>query len=278
VRLGVIADVHANLPALEAAVAALERIGVDRYVCLGDIVGYGPFPDACVRLITQLGAATVAGNHDLIATGRLPGAVISELAASTLRWTAEVLDERSRDYLGALPLVLAVEPKVVIAHGSLADPSVYVRRAGDAERELGRLRETHPGAELLLLGHTHESLAHRAGGATMLFLRPGEVRLNAGIRHLLNPGSVGQSRQWSRAARALWVDLDEGIARFLAVDYSARAARSELRRLGLPREGLHWRPPPWRSGPVKRLHRRWLEARMRGADGGTPPPDAGDKG
>src|SRR4051794_17709320 len=107
-RLGVIADVHGNLPALEATVAALERMGVDRYACLGDIVGYGPFPVECVELIAGLDALAVAGNHDLIATGRLEGVTVSALAARTLGWTAEILDDRSRAYLRALPLAREV--------------------------------------------------------------------------------------------------------------------------------------------------------------------------
>jgi predicted phosphodiesterase len=267
VRLGVIADIHGNLPALEAVVAALERIGVDGYACLGDIVGYGPFPGECVALISGLGAVAVAGNHDLLASGLLEGATVSGLAATTLRWTAEALDDRSRDYLRELPWVLELAPAIVMAHGSLTDPSRYVRRSSDAEGELDRCERLHPVADTLLLGHTHESLAYRAHHGTVLFLGTGAVRLPAGARHLLNPGSVGQSRQWSRAARALWLDVDHGLARFIAVDYPAGVVRAELRRHGLPSRALHMRPPPWRAATLKRLHRRHLESRTRASVG-----------
>jgi predicted phosphodiesterase len=258
-RFGVIADIHGNLPALEAVVSALERMGVDGYICLGDIVGYGPFPDACIEAIVGLHATTVAGNHDLIAVGRLADSGCSRLAVATLRWTRDVLDESSRAYLGALPLTARVGDSIAVAHGSLDDPTRYVHRSADAARELRGLASLWPEADTLLLGHTHESAAYTQGGGTRLLLSTGAVNVDRGHRTLLNPGSVGQSRQWSAAARALWLDDEAGIACFLAVDYDARPVRAELRRHGLPAGALHLRPPPWRSAPVKRLHRRWVE-------------------
>ncbi len=260
-RFGVIADIHGNLPALESVVAALERIGVDGYICLGDIVGYGPFPDACVELVAGLGATTVAGNHDLIAAGRLADADCSNLALETLRWTRRVLGESSRDYLGALPLTALVSDSIAVGHGSLDDPTRYVRRSADAARELGRLASLWPQADTLLLGHTHENAAYTEGEGTRLFLRSGAVDIGRGRRTLLNPGSVGQPRPWSPAARALWLDQDAGTARFVATSYDAEFVRAELRRQGLPAGALHRRPPPWKIAAVKRVHRRCAERR-----------------
>jgi predicted phosphodiesterase len=260
-RFGVIADIHGNLPALEAVVSALEQMGVDGYICLGDIVGYGPFPDACVEFVAGLRATTVAGNHDLIAAGRLADAGCSNLALDTLRWTREVLGESNRAYLGALPLTALVGDSIAVGHGSLDDPTRYVRRSVDAERELGRLASLWPDANTLLLGHTHESVAYTEGDGTQLFLGTGAVDVDRGRRTLLNPGSVGQPRQWSAAARALWLDPEAGTARFVATGYDAGAVRAELRRQGLPAGALHLRPSPWKIAAVKRVHRRWMERR-----------------
>jgi predicted phosphodiesterase len=260
-RFGVIADIHGNLPALQAVVSTLEQMGVDGYICLGDIVGYGPFPDACVELVASLRATTVAGNHDLMAVGRLADAGCSSLALETLRWTRDVLGESSRTYLGALPLTTRVGDSIAVGHGSLDDPTRYVRRSADAERELGRLASLWPDVDTLLLGHTHECVAYAEGEGTQLFLGAGTVDVEGKRRMLLNPGSVGQPRQWSAAARALWLEPEAGTARFVATGYDAGAVRAELRRQGLPAGALHLRPPLWKIAAVKRVHRRWMEHR-----------------
>src|SRR3954453_519788 len=90
-RWGVIADIHSNLHALEAVLAALERAGVERYVCAGDLVGYGPRPNECVERVAALDAVVVAGNHDLVAIGRLSAEGLGPLPAQTVQWTASVL-------------------------------------------------------------------------------------------------------------------------------------------------------------------------------------------
>ena len=106
-RYGVISDVHGNLHALLAAIEVLERAGVERYLCLGDLVGYGPFPNECARRVAELGAVCVAGNHDLIAVDRLDPAGIGALARTTLAWTRTVLDPDVRAQLAGLPLTVA---------------------------------------------------------------------------------------------------------------------------------------------------------------------------
>ena len=93
-RYGVIADVHGNLPALEAVLDALQRIGVDAYACAGDLVGYGPEPNECVETVRKLGAATVAGNHDLIALGALSEDRCERLARESLPFRSAVLRAR----------------------------------------------------------------------------------------------------------------------------------------------------------------------------------------
>jgi len=241
-RLGVLADVHANLPALEAALRALERAGVDRLVCLGDLVGYGPAPDAVVERIAELGVLCVAGNHDLMAVGALPMDRAGGLARRTLEWTARVLDRETRAYLERLPRLASPGGGVVLAHGALEDPQRYVRTAQDAAEQLARLAREHPRASLLLVGHTH--VAHAVGerAGRVLHGGTGEVVLPRGERALLNPGSVGQSRRFSPAARVLVLDLGARTASFEAVAYDTREARKALRAERLPRGALHRNP------------------------------------
>ena len=138
VRYGVISDIHGNLPALEAVLDALARIGVDAYACAGDLVGYGPQPNECVQIVRALGVVSVAGNHDLIALGELSEDRCERLARDSLRWTRGQLEEPTRAYLAGLPRRVELPGGVVVAHGSLDDPQEYV-----LQRRAGR-RATHP--------------------------------------------------------------------------------------------------------------------------------------
>jgi predicted phosphodiesterase len=280
VRLGLISDVHGNLRALTAAVAAVRRSGVDAWVSAGDLIGYGPYPNECVDVVAGLGAMGVAGNHELIVLGRLPGARSSDRAHASHRRTRDALRSDVATYLAALPTRLEIGP-VVVTHGSLDDPEEYVRTAAQAAAQLQQLPHVSPSARWLVLGNTHRQMlvGERTGAAP---LRVGRTsRLPAGERHVLNPGSVGQSRQWEwpPRARAAVLDLQNGDIRFERVSYDVGAGWADLRRAGLPYRSLH-SPPPLRSAAARRLRRlsrrAGLPTRREQArePGGGPPPDA----
>jgi predicted phosphodiesterase len=260
VRLGVISDVHGNLRALTATVAALRRRGVDRWVSAGDLIGYGPHPNECVDLVVALDAVGVAGNHELIVLGRLPGAGSSDRAHASHRWTRDALRDDVVDYLAALPPWLEIGP-VVVAHGSLDDPEEYVRTAGQAAAQLDRLEQTHPSGRLLVLGNTHRQLLVGEGNGAVPVRTRETTTLPTSVRHVLNPGSVGQSRQWEwpPRARAAVIDLERGSVLFERIAYDVRAARRDLDRAGLPHRSLH-APPPLRAVVARRMRR--LSARM----------------
>ncbi len=251
-RYGVISDVHGNLRALHASLAVLARLGVDGWLSVGDLIGYGPYPNECVETVAELGALGVAGNHELVALGELPGDASSQRAHESHRWTARVLSPATRTYLGTLPVRRQVG-EVLLTHGSLDDPEHYVRGPGPASRQLEQLTRESPDARVLLLGNTHQQLWYTQGRGP----RPigaGPALLDPDHRHLLNPGSVGQSRtwEWPPLARCLLLDLDQRRVSFCAVSYDLRACRRDLRRYGRPYRSIH--APP-RIGPSVR--RRW---------------------
>jgi predicted phosphodiesterase len=239
-RYGILADIHGNLHALQAVLSALERARVDAYLCAGDLVGYGPYPNECVEVIAGIGAVCVAGNHDLIALGRLDDARCIRLARESLSWTRGVLRDDTKRFLEALPERAQTADGVVLAHGSLDDPREYVRKPEQARGQLDRLEGEHPGAHALVLGHTHQP---------MWFTRTvGEARDPKAISLreepvLLNPGSVGQSRERRAVARFLVLDTERGEAAFHAVAYEADRCREALRREGLTPQSCHlYRP------------------------------------
>jgi predicted phosphodiesterase len=251
-RYGVLADIHGNLHALRAAIARLRKEGVDAWLCAGDLIGYGPHPNECVEIVAEFGATCVAGNHELLISGRLDERAAGRLARETIGWTRAVLHDDCRAYLAALPLV-ATAPGVVIAHGSLTSAEDYVRRDVEAAAQLCLLARDHPYARALVLGHTHEPWVHGERAGTVA-RRPGAaVALARGERYLLNPGAVGQSRERVRTPHALCLtlDLDPARVRLIAERYDVRACRAALRRHGLVGDCVHVRPGPlaasWRG-------------------------------
>ena len=272
-RLAILADVHANLHALEAVLPVLERERPDRWVVAGDLVGYGPQPDECVERVLALDPVCVAGNHDLIAIGRLSTDRCIPLARESLEWTASAISTSTREALAALPLRAEVGD-VVVAHGSLDDPQEYVRTPEAAHAQLAQLAESHPSARVLVVGHTHRPMLVGARGAAPPPDRaappperaappPERAALDPGGPTLLNPGAVGQSRDEVPFARAALLDLDAGETRFLEVDYDVEAVRAELRRRGLDPLAVHLPPAPFPGAYRLRRIARRLSSRRR---------------
>src|SRR4051794_15415919 len=232
-RYGVIADIHANLHALEAVLAALDPERVDGWLCAGDLVGYGPRPNECVERVAGLpGLVAVAGNHDLMAIGGGGSEGLGALQARSVEWTAGALGADARAYLEGLAMQASSPDGVVVAHGSLDDPSEYVRDCEAAGAQLARV----PDAPALVLGHTHHPLE---------------------CGRVFNPGSVGQPRERRELARAMVLETADGVlsARRVAVRYDAKATRAELREAGLPPGACHL-PPSRRTGLRRRLGRK----------------------
>jgi predicted phosphodiesterase len=231
-RYGLIADIHANLEALEAALARLA--GVEGYICLGDIVGYGPDPNACVVRVRELpNLICVAGNHDLAATGKYPSGGFNPYARNAITWTAEQLSEESRAFLATLPLVIS-QPPFTLVHGSLPDPMEYVLSPWEARQTLSEMETPHG-----LIGHTHVAEYYvQAEGQILVEKRPlfsgGGIDLVAGRRYLINSGSVGQPRDGNpQGSCALW---EEDAARLTVYrfDYEMEKTQQKMLAAGLP--------------------------------------------
>jgi predicted phosphodiesterase len=237
-RFGVIADVHANLHALDAALAFLSSQDVDAYLCAGDLVGYGPFPNECVRRVRDLPGRCVAGNHDLIVLDRCSDERCVPLAQASLRWTRAVLDAEARAFLIKLPLG-AREGDIALRHGSVVDPQEYVLTEAQAAACLRDIERVAPGTEILILGHTHRPMAFGERGGWLLRGSTGAVSLPRDEVVLLNPGAVGQSRSHDAHARVVVLDMAARVATFHALPYDVEACRRALHERGLPSHSCH---------------------------------------
>jgi predicted phosphodiesterase len=232
VRVAIVSDIHGNRQAFEAVLDSIEASGCEEMWCLGDLVGYGADPDACVALARAHAAICLAGNHDMGVRGDLPLEQFSRGAALAARWTQETITDETREYLSQLePLLL--DEQVGLFHASPRDPVwEYVLSALQAELCLDV--QTH---RVCLIGHSHVALSFSrspgepASGQTRT---DGEELDLANGEWLINPGSVGQPRDGD--PRAAWLELDLGSANALyhRVEYDIDAAAAAIRAARLP--------------------------------------------
>jgi len=230
-KVAVVSDIHANLHALSAVLAELDRDPPDELWCLGDVVGYGPDPNGCCAEIARRADVCLAGNHDLAVLGVLAIDDFNGDAAAAVRWTQSVLDDSSRAFLAGLEPT-ATRPGVELFHGSPADP-VWDYVLSEQAAEWSFRLTTAP---LLLVGHSHVPLALGWDGETIdggLAAEGEEVDL-AARRRLLNPGSVGQPRGNDPRAAFLELDFDARRARFRRIPYAVELTQAAIVDAGLP--------------------------------------------
>ncbi len=231
-RVAILSDIHGNRHAFEAALNDAVANGAEEMWCLGDLVGYGAEPDACVELARAHAAVCLAGNHDLAVTGELSLDEFSRGAAIAARWTQENIAPENLAFLSALR-PQGSEGEVGLYHASPRDPIwEYVLSTLLAELCLDAQPE-----RISLVGHSHVALS---------FVRPeGEVATGEPRRRgdaldlssgewLLNPGSVGQPRDGDARAAWLLLDLDDWVATWKRVDYDIAGAAAAIRAARLP--------------------------------------------
>jgi predicted phosphodiesterase len=243
-RLAILSDIHANLPALEAVLGDVDGAGVAELWCLGDVVGYGAQPDECTELIADRCALSLVGNHDLAVLGELDISSFSPAAAAAVRWTQGTAREGTLDFLRKLEP--ADESRdVALYHASPRDPVWEYVLWPDQAAECIAVQA----ARVSLIGHSHVALffvmgedrrpvsaraaepdeaarGAQAGSGTRLDLSEG--------RWLVNPGSVGQPRDGDPRAAWLELDTDSWEATYHRVEYEIDRAAAAIQATDLP--------------------------------------------
>ncbi len=217
-RLGVISDLHANLPALEAVLEALRGEGVDEVLLLGDLVGYGPHPKQVIRKVLDKGLSAIAGAWDLRVAYPMPGAVPEGVGRATLEWTRAQLSEKEIAYLRTLRAShrrTYGDKRLVAFHGTPGRPEEQLDFQGPARTFQGLMDRY--GARILLLGGRHLPLLRRVGQGLVA-----------------DPGSVGLSLSGEPGADALVVDTESLEVKALKVPYDLGPLLFDLRAWDLP--------------------------------------------
>ncbi len=226
---GILGDIHANLPALEAVLEALGQEEMDRLLCLGDIVGYGADPAACVERIRALKPILVGGNHDWGAGGRLSTNYFNQAAAETIVWTRRALSNEQREWLAGLPLVQRVGDKITLAHSTLHEPERfdYIFTAYDAY-----LSFRHLTTPLAFVGHSHVPVTFFDGDP--IRFSTGDVQDLGARRAICNVGSVGQPRDENADAAFGLYDSETARLEVRRIAYDVDAAARAILEAGLP--------------------------------------------
>jgi diadenosine tetraphosphatase ApaH/serine/threonine PP2A family protein phosphatase len=235
-RYLVISDIHANLEAYEAVMAAATPLVYEKVLVLGDLVGYGADPNAiCERVRALAPHGLIRGNHDKVGSGVESPEGFNAVARSAIRWTYDALTADNRAWLAALPAgPLVVDDFIEICHGTPFDEDAYVFDDLDALRAMHAARRP-----LCLFGHTHVQVGHflsrdQFGLSTADDHRPLTIALDEANRYLINPGSVGQPRDGDPRAGFAIVDTAGRTVTIYRVEYPVAKAQARILEEGLP--------------------------------------------
>ncbi|RLC92984.1 MAG: metallophosphoesterase [Chloroflexi bacterium] len=243
-RCAILADIHGNLAAFEAVLEDVERRGgFDEIWCLGDVVGYGPDPSACVQLLRQHRHICIAGNHDWAAIGNIDTSYFNPYAAAAAHWTAEHLAPEDIDYLRSLPQTVQRDD-FTLAHGSPREPIwEYV-----LSTEVARVNFSYFDTRFCLIGHSHVPVVFALGEAHHCELRqlPDELLLSQERdRLIINCGAVGQPRDGDPRASYAILDTEKLTMDHYRVVYDIAATQDKILKAGLPPRLAHRLSQGW---------------------------------
>jgi diadenosine tetraphosphatase ApaH/serine/threonine PP2A family protein phosphatase len=223
-KIALISDIHSNLEALDTALQEISNREIDQIYCLGDIVGYGADPNACVDRIKSIVKRSITGNHDAAAVETTSIQYFNSYAQVAIRWTSAQLTEENQSYLKGLSLAFA-ESGIFCVHSTPTYPEKwnYIFSKEEAARHFDAFKES-----ICFIGHSHI---------------PAEFESRNGKRRIINIGSIGQPRD--RDPRLSFVIYDTKRKDFerVRLEYDIEKAAAKIRAAGLPEflaERLTW--------------------------------------
>ena len=232
-RYAILSDIHSNLSALQAALRVAADSRVNRYVCLGDIVGYGASPNECCELVRSLPGLFIRGNHDEAAIQPGKEMWFTPAARACITWTREVLTPQNLEFLESLAPEQSVDG-TVLCHGSLPNPDLYTTTPEEALLSFQVME-----GRLAFFGHTHYAEWFRYESPLEppreeARPRGGFLKLDPQMKYLVNPGAVGQPRDGNpQGSFALW-DSSTDSVEILRMDYDIPETQRRMFEVGLP--------------------------------------------
>jgi putative phosphoesterase len=221
-RIGLISDVHGNLPALETVLEALRDASVDTIFCLGDTVGYGPYPNECLALVREKCSVVLKGNHDSGLIGETSVEDFNQYGLKALLWSKERVTEENKEYLRELPFMV-IRENITLAHASPLRPAEwsYILTLRAARVNFSAFTTT-----ICFIGHTHVPVIINED------MSVGEFR--KGTRCIINIGSVGQPRDGNPNACFAIYDTGEDTFALYRIPYDIQKTADAIVAAGLP--------------------------------------------
>lgn len=230
-RYGIFSDIHSNLEAFDSVIKAYKSEAIDKYLCIGDVVGYATNPKECIDKVSKLAVITAAGNHDWAAVNLFSLDYFNEIAKEALLWTRRNIDDRDRVFLESLRPLYKIEDFTLV-HGTLDNPQEFnYMTDGYIAEGTFRVLET----SICFVGHTHQPAAFikdKNGG--IHYLQDDSYDIKPGNKYIINVGSVGQPRDGNPKAAYGIYDSEKREVRIKRTAYDFESARKKIIESGLP--------------------------------------------
>ena len=224
--IAIISDIHANLEALEAVLKSALKQKVKKIYCLGDIVGYGPDPNECLKLVRESCDAVLVGNHDHAAIGKADVQYFNQYAKTAAFWTKEKLTKENIKYISSLPFTYQ-DGEMLMVHASPTNPShwYYILSAYDALLEMQSFSQS-----LCFIGHSHVPVIYSDDQV----FKGEHYQFDSEQKSIVNVGSVGQPRDGNYKACYALYDSDTNSLDYIRVEYELQKTYSKIVKEGLP--------------------------------------------
>ena len=229
-KFAVFSDIHANLEALETAVSFAEGRGIQRFVVLGDTIGYGADPNDCFEWVLNHASVNLFGNHERALIEPELKNKFTPLALEAIEWTGKILKPKFIEKIPDLSYI-HLEEGITFTHGSPNDPEAfhYLMSFEDAINSFQVLQ-----TEICFVGHTHIPGCICEQKQSAEYLKPGIFTLETNERFILNPGSVGQPRDLDPRLSFGIYDPEARTFEIVRLEYDNRKAAEKIRKAGLP--------------------------------------------
>ncbi|MBA4150136.1 MAG: metallophosphoesterase family protein [Verrucomicrobia bacterium] len=229
-RIAVLSDIHGNLEAFEAVMADISKQQCDRIICLGDVVGYGPDPGECIRILADARIPCIKGNHDQACSSDEFPYRMNSIAQAAILWTQESLTRAEKLWLSNLPYTIE-QDQITFVHATPYAPDEwdYVTALWEAENAFDNFR-----GNICFIGHTHEPVAWTQEGQNIEAEKFDRLHIEHGKRYLINVGSVGQPRDRDPLSAYVLYDSDKGYFDLKRIAYDMAKTQEKILAAGLP--------------------------------------------
>jgi predicted phosphodiesterase len=228
-RYAVISDIHGNLEAFQSVLEAISKDKVDKYLFLGDVVGYGADPSTCIRLLKSLNpAVAIAGNHEWGVLNQMDISYFNDAARAAVVWNRDTLDTTDVQYIKSFELIHEGKDFAMV-HGSLSSPEEfnYILNDYDAYHNMKAMK-----APICFVGHSHVAGIYYSG-ARVRFATD-KISIEPNKKYVVNAGSVGQPRDSNPLAAYVIYDDKEATIEVRRVAYDIKKAQDKILQAGLP--------------------------------------------